>query len=334
MTDLNLTPGISYRDYVQDGYIIPGGSGSSARLTLAAGTSITLENIKTNRLRELAVIRCVPSATNAISARIKLDNPGITHAGYSTFDIGSIGLFNISTDIPKIKKDYPDSTFTQGINIRVTRADTTVVDFFHSFTETVDYKNKNKRYSLNNILIPTLVGGQQIVDALSVEITIGLSVDSTAPGAPTPILTNYDQITIGRLWIGNYMPVCFDAPWSITLDNPSKINYSAGLDAHAVEQRRRRRGSFPIESIVQNDAMTSITDIDSGFPFASFSDMQLQCGKDYPLVVSHRRERNESHPDRIYPDPYVLFGLMSKDMQIQHVDGPLYQTQIDVVELI
>jgi len=130
------------------------------------------------------------------------------------------------------------------------------------------------------------------------------------------------------------MPVCFDADWGGAVDNPSQINYSGGLDAHPVEQRRRRRMSYPIENILQNQAFTSIEHIDTGYPFTTFSDMQLQCGKDYPLVVSHRRERNESEPDRIFPDPYVLFGLMSKDMSLQHVSGPLYQTQIDVVELI
>jgi len=244
-------------------------------------------------------------------------------------DVGCVGIFDLETQI----KEYTESSGT----IFLTEAKLIIEVNPGADTYTYNIINLvgtnsvvNSRFSLNSLFMPILYNGELNHDAE--EITVKFVIKFIGPDLLD--LVNYNQFKIGRLWLGNYMPVCFDADWSITLDNPSQINYSAGLDAHPIEQRRRRRGSFPIGNILQSDAMTSPAAIDTGYPYTTFSDMQLQCGKDYPLVVAHRRERNDTSPDFIYPDPYVLFGLMSKDMQIQHVDGPLYQTQIDVVELI
>jgi len=331
MTDLNLTPGISYRDYVQDSVTWDGtGGGPPQELSICVDgdDSDFIENAKNNRLRETAKWIFPNININDYTSEIVIYHNSLfppNHAGFKTQDIGSIGLFNVSCSAYETMVSVEIESY-----ITITLTDESDTDYVYEHEITNFFKRQNQRYQLRNIFIPVLDGNNEQRTDIK-KVTIELKHVFISGSRPSPSLFD---ITIGRLWVGNFMPVCFDADWGGAVDNPSQINYSGGLDAHPVEQRRRRKKSYPIEEIDQSQAYTSITDIDTGYPFATFSDMQLQCGKDYPLVVSHRRERNESHPERIYPDPYVMFGLMSKDMDLIHVDGPLYQTQIDVVELI
>jgi len=331
MTDLNLTPGISYRDYVQDSTLYTGATRPTGNVTLkvqvknssgGAYTDLvndTVKNISTNRMRE----QLVADDINAIRFDLRMESGDNSHAGFKDFfESQCLAFLGIDGKAYSIGPGYEFMSRPLSVKAEVT--------FLYTGSATFDFIVMSNSLTLNNkrvnhkyYVAPILYDGSTN-RVKSIVITISLL------NRP---LDQFD-FRISRLWVGNFMPICFASDWSITLDNPSKINYSSGLDAHVVEQRRRRRGSFPIENIKQDDAMTSIDDISSGLSFTSFSDMQLQTGKDYPLIVSHRRERNEASPTEIYPDPYALFGLMSKDMSIQHVSGPLYQTQIDVVELI
>ena len=344
MTDLNLTPGLSYRDYVQDAVLDDGSPApESVFITTTAGgiapeTYIWLKNATNNIPREKSKID--PILINLTStlieyrASITLTSTlssfeSVTHAGYLTMDIGSLGLFNVASNI----YDYETSTISVATTLTIGVVElgggSHVYDY--DISEVLRKKNQNIRYSLNNIFIPLLDSNNEQrtnIDKVVVQIDFAITKDIADSLPPDPYLT------LGRLWIGNYMPVSFDAPWGIAVDNPAKINESAGLDAHPIQQRRRRRVTYPISSIEKDDAFTTIEDLISDEPFASFSDMQLQCGKDYPIVMSHQRLRNESSPELIYPDPYVIYGLVSKDITMTHVSGPLHQTEIQVKELI
>ena len=323
-------PGISYRDYIIDSsltYTIPdGGCKVTAQYSNGAGWSTVsqslLQNIKTNRLREVTTLTPPEdSGSGPITVKARINVDFDTSDTRPNFSIGMVGLlgFNFTTTHHQPLR----------INIIIESGDIGDLDT-HTFVYIIPNQKgdwaRNKRFSINNYLIPTLWDNKPIkkVRKVTIEFDVGNIV-----------------LSVGRLWVGNFMPVCFDSDWSITLDNPSKINYSSGLDAHVVEQRRRRRGSFPISDIKDEDVHPSEQGMFSSTGFVNFSDMQLQTGKDYPLIVAHRypfegslTDNPDGAPDAITPNIYALFGLMSKDMSIQHVNGPLYQTQIDVVELI
>lgn len=136
----------------------------------------------------------------------------------------------------------------------------------------------------------------------------------------TIVLKNItSDLDIGRFWVGDYMPVSFDRDWNIGYSSKSNVNYSSGLDAHSVYSRRRKKGSFPVSHIKKVDALG---------PGQTFQDLALKAGSDSEIVVIPRAENNEDI------NHIGIYGLVQKDISINHQGGNLFQTQIDVLELI
>lgn len=297
-------PGISYRDWVRLSE-----SGSALLLTIETGTEVLdLEHVKNPRLREITEISPVGGQ---VVIKLSLNNGNIVPDNEFTFkrgmDVGCIGVLNHNlasgNTVNAQIKHFVDDPFT-GSTVSI---------------------NLNLQY-FNNYFKPRNSFGFFEYNDIKPFYSQVTEVTLTFAGLSK-------NLKIGRLWIGNYMDIIFDKEWGHGYYSKSKNNESKGLDVHPIYQRRRKKYSFPIQSIKYDQAYgtrdAGVFDVTSIYdPEISFDDMAQTVGKDSDILVFPKTSG-------FYDIKHTsVYGMVTNDIWFTHNGGDYFDTDIDVMELI
>ena len=133
----------------------------------------------------------------------------------------------------------------------------------------------------------------------------------SSPAGPT--------LDFGRLWIGNYMEVDFDSDYGFSYGSGAKESLSSGNDSYLNYKTPRKEMDFNFSFIDESDVYN--TDV-SCEAFSKY----VSTNRD--LVVLPNVTNGDVHNES------AIYGKLKKPVLISHNKGSLFDSSIDVIQLV
>lgn len=294
-----FSTGISYRDWValSDAY-------SEFTIQAKSGTTLltSIDNCKTPRLNEVTRI---DGSSGTIQVLFNSDADGENPVTFSNaMKVGCVYVGGI----------YPNgaSATTRAVQVEVSLYDSSAT-LVGNVIQNVGPEGSPYAYRRDESAL--IVFDDEVEDVTRVEIEIDGFVASS--------------VDVGRIWVGNWLHLCFDSGWTCGAVSAGNVNYSSGLDAHPIYKPKRRKGKFPISLIEFEDAYGDVDAIIESDRVNSLMDAALQCGEDSEMIIMYRTGIATTQPQR-----QSIYGLLTKDIELPHEGGDYFETEINILELI
>ncbi len=139
-----------------------------------------------------------------------------------------------------------------------------------------------------------------------------------------------DYLELSRIYVANaiVLPTGVEAQWSLGVDDPGTLDLSAGRQWYESTLPRTRRLSVLITGIDSTIAFGIADDATSEpvSPVASFQDMQMAAGATGEvIVVPHTRSQ-------VWVKRLGIYGHLERPPVIRHRAGPLFESELTVIE--
>lgn len=147
----------------------------------------------------------------------------------------------------------------------------------------------------------------------------------------TPAWARVDGATYyeaGRLWLGDaiVIPEGVEAGWSRGFTDAGRLDFAAGLEAYEDPRPRARAISFSFSLLPPETAYGFTEDAASSGATPSFDGLQMEAGLTGEVIAVPITRTP------LWARRTGVYGHIADSWQIRHQDGPLYATDLRVIE--